>query len=373
MNDLFPFFIRFNRKMAIVSLGKSVTKLGITVTGGDFFDQLDIERPLQVHGFEDVLKNTRSLFIVRVRKSGIKMRGQMYFDAPSDSLAFLGSPLVQSFEDLKGTELSLNDFAIHDNINQFLFTTQMLNSSLADSKKIELRLQQVNQDLRQKNTELEDMAHVLSHDLKSPIRGILTLAEFIEGDIAEQDYWAVPQHIATIKGRAERMYHLIEGVFAFSKIGIEKAEAEPVDLNTVVADVLADNRDALTDRTIEAAIRNSLPTVTGVRVLLVQLFSNLIGNAVRHNDKSEIRIAVDCREFDDAYEISVADNGPGIEQRYHGKIFEIFQTLSVDEKNQTTGVGLSIVKKIVGLLKGSVRLESEMGAGTTFFVTLPKR
>jgi signal transduction histidine kinase len=370
MNDLFPFFVMIDRDLFITAVGKSIAKLGFTKAGDPFFDHFTIERPLQTSSFADIRRQSSALFILNTQEAiGLKFRGQMYFDESNEQLVFLGSPLINSFDDLKGVDLTLNDFALHDNINQFLFTTQMLISSLKDSKNIELRLEKSNQDLKQKNDELQDLAHILSHDLKSPIRGILSLAEFMQDDIDHDKLDELPFYIKTIKERIVRMNSLIEGVLDFSKIGIEKSKKESIDLNELVQTVFM---DTITHENIEYNIKTPLPTIHNVRVLFVQLFSNLISNAVKHNDKTPGVITIDYKEWKDFHEFSIEDNGPGISEKYHEKIFKLFQTLQAGDKMESTGVGLSIVKKIITLLNGSIKVESKVDEGTTFYIKIPK-
>ncbi len=370
MDDLFPFFIIIDREMSVSAMGRSMSKLGLINEGDHFFDHFTIERPLQTRSFSEIKRQTRSLFILKMKEEiALKFRGQMYYDESNDQVAFLGSPLINSFDDLQGIDLSLNDFALHDNINQFLFTNQMLLSSLKDSKEIELRLKEMNQNLKQKNEELQDMAYILSHDLKSPIRGILSLAEFMQEDIDQNRLDELPFYVNTIKERTIRMNKLIDGVLNFSKIGIEKSKKEVIDLNELVHTVFA---DSVSRQGFKYEIKSTLPTIHNVRVLFVQLFSNLISNAEKHNDKPQGMIAIDYRELQEIYEFSISDNGPGISEKYHKKIFKLFQTLDSDYKLENTGVGLSIVKKIITLLGGSIRVESTINKGTTFIIGIPK-
>ncbi|MDG1572477.1 ATP-binding protein [Robiginitalea sp. M366] len=370
MDDLFPFFILMDREARIVRVGRSMAKMGLVQAGDDFFEDFTVERPLQTATFQDILRQRGSLFILNPRRElGFKFRGQMYADGARDQIYFLGSPLIHSFDDLRQVDLGLNDFALHDNISQFLFTTQMHLSSLKDSRNIATRLEKTNQDLQQKNTELQDFAHILSHDLKSPIQGILSLTEFMQQDMALNKLDELPFFLQTIQERVIRMNSLIEGILEFSKIGLEKSKKEDIDLNALVRDAFT---DILPPEGFTYRIADTLPTVHNIRVLYVQLFSNLISNAVKYNDKVQGEITIGYEEGLDFHAFRVSDNGPGISESYHEKIFELFQTLNPADQIQGTGVGLSIVKKIVTLLEGSIRVESKVGEGTTFLIRLPK-
>ncbi len=356
--------------MKINQVGKSISKLGLGKIGDSFFDHFTVERPRDTASFEEIKRQHCALFIVEVHKKiGFKFRGQMYYDASSDQLYFLGSPLLKSFDDLKEVSLTLTDFALHDNINQFLFSMQMMISSLKDSKNIADSLEKSNLVLKQKNEELQNFAYILSHDLKTPIRGVLTLAEFMQEDIENNQMEEVNSHIEDIKRRVIRMNSLIEGILDFSKIGMLKSKKEKIDLNELVHEIF---EDAITKENIVCTIKTKLPTIHNVRVLFVQLFYNLISNAVKHNDKEEGSITIDYNASKDFHEFSVADNGPGIAKNYHDKIFKLFQTLNEDDEIDSTGVGLSIVKKIITVLNGTITLESKINTGTTFYIKIPR-
>ncbi len=124
--------------------------------------------------------------------------------------------------------------------------------------------------------------------------------------------------------------------------------------------------------TIRVTIEDTLPVVISERVRLIQVFQNLISNAVKYMDKPEGTIRIGCFEQEQYWTFSVADNGPGIDQKYFGKIFEMFQTLARRDELESTGIGLAVVKKIVELHGGTVWIESTVGEGSTFFFTLPK-
>jgi len=142
-----------------------------------------------------------------------------------------------------------------------------------------------------------------------------------------------------------------------------------VDVNTLLAEIIGEI--AIPDN-FEITIEQTLPTVRCERLRLKQVFQNLLSNAVKYMDKPKAQIRIGCIEEDGFWKFSVADNGCGIKEQYFEKIFEIFQTLSSRDKTESTGIGLTIVKKIVELYGGKVWVESKIGEGSTFFFTLPK-
>ena len=174
-------------------------------------------------------------------------------------------------------------------------------------------------------------------------------------------------HLAMIDTTLEKMEQLISDVLEYSSVGSENAPPEKVNLQEVLADI-----ETLLHcpEHITLDIHQALPTINADKVKIQQLFQNLMSNAIRYCDKEKGLIEVGFTENQTHYTFTVKDNGIGIPKEYHDKIFKIFQSLT-DHKD-STGIGLSIVKKIVDLYKGSIWLESTVGEGTTFFFTLQK-
>jgi len=166
----------------------------------------------------------------------------------------------------------------------------------------------------------------------------------------------------------QRMSDLIEGVLQYSRVGRVHEERVSVDLNALVAEVV----DSLAPpENIHVEVENRLPSVLGEKTRLEQLFQNLVSNAMKYMDKEQGEIKIACMQEEDAWRFRVSDNGPGIEEKYFGKIFQIFQTLAPRDEVESTGVGLSLVKKIVELNGGRVWVESRVGEGSSFLFTLP--
>jgi len=170
--------------------------------------------------------------------------------------------------------------------------------------------------------------------------------------------------------RVKRMDGLIDGILRYSRVGRIREKEESLDLNLIVKAVVdtfspPDN--------VKIIIENELPVVLRDSVRMEQVFQNLIGNAIKFMDKGEGVIKVGFADEGAYWKFSVSDNGPGINKKYHDKIFQIFQTLTPRDAHESTGIGLTLVKKIIKLYGGSVWVESETGRGATFFFTLPKK
>ena len=231
-------------------------------------------------------------------------------------------------------------------------------------------LHKIVQELKKTNLELRSFAHVIAHDLKSPLRGIGSIADRLIRKYADLLDIEGKDQLRLLIVRVKRMSEFIDGILRYSEIGQITEEQQDVDVNTLVAEITAEI--ALPDN-FEIIVEQNLPTVRGERLRLKQVFQNLIINAVKYIDKPKGQITIGCTDENGFWKFSVADNGCGIKEQYFEKIFEIFQTLASRDKTESTGIGLTIVKKIVELYGGRVWLTSKIGQGSTFFFTLPQK
>ncbi|MDH3286032.1 MAG: HAMP domain-containing histidine kinase, partial [Acidobacteriota bacterium] len=166
-----------------------------------------------------------------------------------------------------------------------------------------------------------------------------------------------------------RMEHLIGGILDYSRAG-RASTSDAVDLGELFDEI----RDAIDPpENLRLEIGSGLPTVPGDRTQLFQVFCNLVGNAVKYHDKASGRVTVRSSEHPDHWVITVEDDGPGIDPRYHDQVFQLFQTLQSRDERESTGVGLSIVRKIIERAGGRVWIESDGETGTAVHVRWPKR
>ena len=223
--------------------------------------------------------------------------------------------------------------------------------------------------LEKSNRELDQFAYVASHDLKAPLRGIANLAQWIEDDLGETMSPDTRTHLELLRGRVVRLEYLIAGILAYSRAARESEAAhEPVDLGNVVDDtweLLAAPANA------KLVVVNKLPTLVGSRTQLQQVLMNLIGNAIKYNRERDVTIEVGSRRLETAYEVFVKDDGVGIAPEFHDKVWGLFQTLERRDKLESTGIGLSIVRKIVEARGGRTWVESTPGQGAAFYFTWP--
>lgn len=227
-------------------------------------------------------------------------------------------------------------------------------------------LAQTNAVLESRNRELEQFAYVASHDLKAPLRAISNLSEWLEEDLAGQLPVENKQQMQLLRGRVLRMEALINGLLEYSRVGRSRVELEEVSVHDLLIEII----DSLAPPdSFSIEIAPNMPTFTTKRVLLRQVFANLIGNAFKHHPHSHGHIQISVQDQGTHYEFGVADDGVGIAPEYHNKVFVMFQTLEARDTKESTGIGLSIVKKVVETEGGTIRLESQEGLGSAFYFT----
>lgn len=227
------------------------------------------------------------------------------------------------------------------------------------------------EDLARSNRDLEQFAYVASHDLQEPLRKVTSFCQMLERRYAGQLDERADQYIAFAVDGAKRMQQLINDLLSFSRVGRLSEGRSDVELADCLDAALANLAGAV-EASGARVVAAPLPRVSGERPLLVQLFQNLIGNAIkfRGDRQPEIRIGAQRRD-DESWELSCSDNGIGIEPQYAERIFVIFQRLHGKDEFSGTGIGLALCKRIVEHHGGEIWLDTSAAAGTTFRWTLP--
>lgn len=235
--------------------------------------------------------------------------------------------------------------------------------------RLSMVLAATNLTLEKQNQELDKFAYVASHDLKAPLRAIANLSEWIEEDL--HDYFSPESQyqMKLLRGRVYRMESLIDGLLAYSRIGQMQLFPEKV----IVGDLLESLIQSLSPPpAFMIRIQQPMPTLRTKRVLLQQIFFNLIDNAIKHHHRTAGKIEISVEENSEFYQFSIIDDGPGITPMFHERIFTLFQTLQSRDVKETTGIGLAVAKKIVETEGGKIWIESQEGSGSTFYFTWPK-
>lgn len=260
-------------------------------------------------------------------------------------------------------ESSENVKDINESVNLVKFIEKQSEDILIANKAREELL--VN--LEEKNQELNNYAHIVSHDLKTPLRSIYTLINWIVEDEKSNLNKKSQTHFDLILENLEKMEALINGILTYSTIDKSQMTAYKIDTFEVVNDII---KMMLIPNTVEVKIDKNLPEITGDLARIQQVFQNLIQNAINSLNKPTGKIEVGVNCANNKWEFYVKDNGKGISKKYFKKIFDIFE--SIDQRNINSGIGLSIVKKVIHFYGGKIWLESKISKGTTFYFTLPK-
>ncbi|WBX75113.1 PAS domain S-box protein [Tenacibaculum ovolyticum] len=239
--------------------------------------------------------------------------------------------------------------------------------NIKERKIIELKNIKLLNQLERSNDELHEYAHIVSHDLKSPLRSIDALVSWIKADNEGKLDKPTLDNFDLIGTTLETMEKLISNVLEYSSAGSETKEKEDVDLNITLNDL---KKILFIPENIAINILKKLPIVKGDKTKFQQLFQNFLSNAIKFSDKEFGIIEIDYSEKKTFHQFSIKDNGIGIEKKYHDKIFQVFHSLN--KRKDSTGIGLSIVKKIIDLNEGDIWLESEPNKGTTFYFTIKK-
>ncbi|PKA82615.1 PAS/PAC sensor signal transduction histidine kinase [Ulvibacter sp. MAR_2010_11] len=238
---------------------------------------------------------------------------------------------------------------------------------ITKTKNLQEQREELLKNLEISNNELQEYAHIVSHDLKSPLRSIFALIEWLKEDNQEKLNRSSLQNIELIEATLEKMERLITDILKYSSVTAEEIVMQEIDLNAVIENL---KRILYFPEHINFKILRPLPFIYGDETRMQQLFQNLISNAIQYIDKDHGIIEIDYVDKGTYYQFSIYDNGIGIAKEQHGKIFKIFQVLS--DTKESSGIGLAIVKKIVDLYKGDIWLKSTLGEGTTFYFTLQK-
>ena len=265
----------------------------------------------------------------------------------------------------KGAEATRVKLTTRDEIGKL---GDAFNSMLDKQEKSHNELIRYAEQLRKQNEELNKFSYVVSHDLKAPLRAIFKLSEWIQEDLGSSMPEETKKNMTILRGRVFRLESLINGLLEYSKIGRENIPLERTDVQAMLKDII----DLLSPPPhFKINIPKKLPVFKTKKIMLQQVFINILSNAIKYNDKAEGLITVRADEIGSSYRFSIEDNGIGIEPAYHEKVFGIFQTIEARDKVEGTGIGLSIVKKSIEDMGGDISLESQAGQGAKFIFTWP--
>lgn len=260
----------------------------------------------------------------------------------------------------------INASLIYDS-NKKPIAAQGIVRDITEVTNLQRQKEKLLKELKNSNEHLQEYAYIVSHDLKSPLRGIYSLVTWIKEDNLENLDKDSIEHIQLIQSKLDKMDRLISDILQYSVVSTTNNKKEEVDMKELIEYVV---QMLYVPDHIDISIISDMPKLLGDRTKLQQLVQNLLGNAIKYNDKELGVITIESKELENHFRFTVRDNGIGIKEKYHQKIFEVFNYLK--ESKDSTGIGLSVVKKIVESHGGEIWVESIFGEGSSFHFTLNK-
>jgi len=247
-----------------------------------------------------------------------------------------------------------------------------ITKNLSNLKRTEEMLRARTEALGRSNKDLEEFAYLAAHDLREPLIGIAAYARILQSRYRESLDAQAHQFISRTLDKITRMDCLIQSLLLSSRLGSDAGNFEPTDCNVILAGTLSNLRSAI-EASGATVKRDSLPTVMANPSLLLQVFQNMIGNAISFAGNEPPRIRIGAQREEGEWKFFVRDNGVGIAPPYFDRIFRIFERIESGPDSPGTGIGLASCKKIVEHHGGRIWVESKVGKGSTFFFTIPHR
>lgn len=370
MNELFPFYVLFDKNMNVINHGNSINKIYPLEKNNAFEKYFLIKRPISViPSFENIKKQRDSLFIIECLNADLQLRGQMYFEKDSSLVCFLGTPLIQSLNELNKIKLDLQDFATHDNISQFLFSLQMYISSLNDTQEIADKLKNSNKRLQESNSAMDEFMYRLTHDLRAPainINNMIKMLNMIHTFDSNEKSKLIFDNLNT---SSHKLLKIIDDFLMVSQT--ERSEKQNCGIHNLESEF-----DAV-QKSLQSIIEETNTTINyhfeakDIFISLEDLRSilqNLLHNAIKYSViKNPPIITINSYYEKDMLIIKMKDNGIGIDTEKHkNKLFKMFSRLHTDTNTKGTGIGLYLIKQLVKRNNGEITVESNEGDGSQF-------
>ena len=271
------------------------------------------------------------------------------------------------------TMTSVESMKYDDTHRQLLESVGNLTAIALEKGQLYEETLQKSSEIERRNKELDDFTYVVSHDLKEPLISIEGFSRILQSDYNDIIQQEGREYFESIVGATTRMKGLIDDLLLLSRVSRPSESFKNIFVKQILDDITTDMEFTIKQKKVKLIIPDNLPVVYGNETQLKIVFRNLIGNAVKFNDKPEPSIEIGFHNTENnSYLFFVRDNGIGIDHEFYEKIFVIFQRLHRREQYEGSGAGLAIVKKIIESHKGSIWVESELGKGSTFFFTIPK-
>ncbi|MUG99893.1 hypothetical protein F7734_49525 [Scytonema sp. UIC 10036] len=379
--NIFPFHIAFNRNTEIVQIGKVLEQKYPKISvGSQIAEHFQVTRPNIPMEFDAIAKRQKSLFLIQYQHNSMQLKGQMVYDERSECMLFLGSPWVTDLVQLKHLSIDLNDFAIHDPIVDYLFLLQAQNTALADTKqlaeKLTIQRAEISKAL-EKEKELNELKSrfitTTSHEFRTPLTKILGMTEILEHYSHKWSEDKKRVYFFGIKNNIKYLTQMLDEILL-----LDLAEAEALELNPSFIDIGEICQDLVKElQTVKGNQHKLKFSNQSIRLqglldekLLRQVLKNLLLNAIKYSSPGSIvNLKLIGHQQEAVFQIE--DQGMGILPEDIEFIFEPFHRGKNVENIPGTGLGLTIVKKILCLFGGNSTVKSEVGVGTTFTVSIP--
>lgn len=373
------------RKLAALALAETNTRLNnILLSSSDWIWEVDAngiytycsERIISHLGFDvsEIIGKSPFHFMRDDEKERV---GLIFQDIVATKSAIVDLENWNIHKDGREVCLLTNGIPVFDE-NGNLISYIGVDKDITMRKTNELELMRINEDLLHKteeltklNSELERFAFVASHDLQEPLRTITSFLQLFERKFTNLVDPTAKKYIDFAVNAAERMKYLIRDLLEYSSSGKGIEEYTQVDLNLVASDITQLFEISHAEADVEYKI-GKLPVVNAMYFKMLQVFQNLIGNAIKYKGEEKLVIEINSKELDQDWQISIKDNGIGIEPQYHETVFELFNRLHSATDYTGTGIGLAVCKKIIEIHGGKIWVQSDLYKGAEFIFTLPK-
>lgn len=284
---------------------------------------------------------------------------------------------MRDITEMRKAELELQKY--HENLEEQVEerteelekTNEKLKSAIAKHEEAEIKMSELVVELKRSNKDLEQFAYVASHDLQEPLRMVSSFTQLIERKYRDKLDEDANEYIWYVVDGAKRMQSLINDLLSYSRVTTKVKDFTKINLNETVDEAIFNLEIAIEENNAIVVV-DSLPPIYGDSSQMVQLFQNIIGNAIKYRSEKIPEIHISASEGDQEWIFKIEDNGIGIQPEYNERIFQIFQRLHGSHAYSGTGIGLAICKKIVELHGGSIWVNSKPGEGSIFYFTIPK-
>jgi len=260
---------------------------------------------------------------------------------------------------------SIDSFLLNRYKQDYSNTVFFLNRSVEE-------VEEKNNELIKSNSDLERFAFSVAHDLKSPLRNISNFVDLMSMRIKDEDFASIPEYLDFVKSNTKKLLNVVDETLEVAKLNTDSLYKDKVDLNRVLNAVTNDVRGAYRHKNITISFP-FLPTIDANKTLLYKLFLNLVENGIKYNTSENPTIKVNADKVSNGHQFVFEDNGIGIEEADQERIFDLYSRLHGDNRYEGTGIGLAMCKKIVESYNGSIAIESVVGEGTKFSVTISEK